>query len=224
MQFDFSLKWLTNLDLKEVPPEVLCAIESAVAQEKRRRLNGSRGANLYRRREIDREKLFRDYGKSIVKTPEQDAVEAAMVAYFESIMGEDWSSHFDAPGEAGYYVYLHFDPRADRRISLSHGDCSIDLAGEPFYVGKGVGLRAYDLKRNDGHGAILRQLRADGFMAEDVVKIVARDLSEARALEIESKLIHFFGSRYDSGNAGSLVNLAQTPGPVLRPRRPKVLA
>jgi hypothetical protein len=60
-------------------------------------------------------------------------------------------------------------------------------------------------------------------MAEDVVRIVAHGLSEAKALEIESKLIHFFGSRFDPANPGKLVNLATTAGPILKPQKPPQL-
>jgi hypothetical protein len=48
-------------------------------------------------------------------------------------------------------------------------------------------------------------------------------LTEAKALELESKLIHFFGSRFDSGNPGKLVNLATTAGPTLKPQKPPQL-
>jgi hypothetical protein len=223
-QFDFSLKWLANLDLKQVPSEALCAIEAAVSEEKRRRLSGSRGANLYRRRDIDKQKLRVDYSHTITNDLAEDALEDAWVQHFNAIMSDDWSKHFvDTGGPNDYYVYLHFDPRVDRRIHLSSSECFISIQGEPFYVGKGIDLRAYDLKRNDGHGVILRQLRAEGYMAGDVVRIVASGLTEAKSLEIESKLIHFFGSRYDKSNTGPLVNLAQTAGPVLKPVKPKLL-
>lgn len=223
MNFEFSLKWLANLDLKEVPPEALCAIECAVAEEKRRRSDG-RGANLYRRRDEDKRRLGRTFGHTVIRDETEEALEAAMVSHFLATVGSDWSSYFPAPdGDPEYYVYLHYDPRAKRRIRLSSGSCVIAVDGEPFYVGKGTGLRAYDLKRNDGHGVILRQLRQCGFMAEDVVKVVASGLRESEALELESKLVHFFGSRYDPSNPGVLVNLAATAGPTLRPRRPALV-
>lgn len=222
MHFDFSLKRLANLDLKEIPPEALAALECAITEEKRRRM-GSRGANLYRRRDEDKKRLLKSFDYALTKTPAEDANEAAMVNHFLDTISADWSQYFDATGgEPDCYVYLHYDPRVEKRIRLGHGACSIAIDGEPFYVGKGVGLRAYDLKRNDGHGVILRQLRQEGFMAEDIVKVVASGLYECEALELESKLIHFFGSRYDGLNPGPLVNLATTKGPVLKPQRPKI--
>lgn len=160
----------------------------------------------------------------IRRDPAEEEVEAAWVAHFRAVMSDDWSKYFvDTGGDGDYYVYLHFDPRVDRQIKLDSDVCSISIAGEPFYVGKGMGLRAYDLKRNEGHGVILRQLRQEGYMAEDVVRIVAHGLTEAKALEVESKLIHFFGSRYDTSNPGRLVNLATTAGPTLKPQKPSVL-
>jgi hypothetical protein len=180
------------------------------------------GSNLYRRRSTEKQRLNSNYRHLVLRDATEDEIEAAWIRHFGAVMSGDWSSYFvDTDGSSDYYVYLHFDPRVDRQIKLVHSDCSISVSGEPFYVGKGIGLRAYDLKRNEGHGVILRQLRVDGFMAEDVVKIVASGLTQAKALEIESKLIHFFGSRYDKQNAGPLVNLAQTSGPVLKPKRPQ---
>jgi hypothetical protein len=208
----------------QIPSEALCAIEAAVAEEKRRRVSGSRGANLYRRRATEQERLKKDYKHLVRKDASEEELEATWVTHFADVMADDWSRYFvDTDGADDYYVYLHFDPRIDRQIKLTSEECSISVSGEPFYVGKGTGLRAYDLKRNEGHGVILRQLRHEGFMAEDVVRVVAHGLTEAKALEIESKLIHFFGSRFDAANPGKLVNLATTAGPFLKPQKPSIL-
>jgi hypothetical protein len=220
-QAPFSLSWLVNLNLTQVPHEALCAIETAVLEEKRRRRAGLSGANLYRRRSTEQERLKKDYRHMLRRDPDEEEIEAAWVAHFTAVMSDDWSKYFvDTGGDSDYYVYLHFDPRVDRQINLVSSQLSVSVQGEPFYVGKGTGLRAYDLKRNEGHGVMLRQMRQQGLMAEDVVRIVAHGLTEAKALELESKLIHFFGSRFDSGNPGMLVNLATTAGPTLKPQKP----
>jgi hypothetical protein len=165
-----------------------------------------------------------DYRHLVKKDHAEEEIETAWVQHFLDVMSDDWSGYFvETAGPSDYYVYIHFDPRVDRRISLNCDACSVELSGEPFYVGKGRGLRAYNLRRNDGHAVILRELRNDGLMAEDLVKIVARDLTEAKALEIESKLIFLFGSRYSAIDAGPLVNLATTAGPAVKRQRPEAL-
>lgn len=82
-----------------------------------------------------------------------------------------------------YYVYLH------RRATNS----------EVFYVGKGRAARAHSRHMRNPHWH--RVVARDGF----VVEIVEDGLSEARAFELESMLIQFFGRR-DLG-LGKLVNL-----------------
>jgi hypothetical protein len=87
------------------------------------------------------------------------------------------------------------------------GAFPITLPGVPFYVGKGCGQRAWDLKRNEGHGVELRQLLAKQHTPEQIVHLIRENLTERAALEIESKLVYFFGTKFERTRQGMLVNL-----------------
>jgi hypothetical protein len=88
------------------------------------------------------------------------------------------------------------------------------MRGTPFYIGKGCGDRAWDLNRNEGHGVHLRQLRKRGVADSEIVCIVRDNMTEREALELESKLICFFGTRFEAGRKGILVNLSFPARPV----------
>ena len=73
---------------------------------------------------------------------------------------------------ASFYVYEH--TRAD--------------TGAVFYVGKGKGGRAYEMRnRNSAHCSIVTELRAGGLDA--VVRIVRDNMSEPCAYTLEKMLI-----------------------------------
>ena len=76
-----------------------------------------------------------------------------------------------------FYVYEHWRPDRD----------------EPFYVGKGRGGRANMMaRRNRHHKAIQAKLHRLGLAAE--VRIVAFDLSEQEAFELEKQRILMYSS------------------------------
>lgn len=76
---------------------------------------------------------------------------------------------------AKYYVYEHW--RLDR--------------DECFYVGKGKGNRAYQMRdRNRHHKAIMAKLSREGFAVE--VKIVASGLTEQESFNLEIERIAFW--------------------------------
>lgn len=81
------------------------------------------------------------------------------------------------PSEKIFYVYEHW--RLDKNVC--------------FYVGKGKGKRAWDLKnmRNQHHRNITQKLMDNGFIVH--VKIVADCLSEKESFELEKKVIAFYG-------------------------------
>lgn len=119
-----------------------------------------------------------------------------LAIFMDSLMAQDWSDIYpESGGESKFYVYAHIDPREP---SFSAKPChGGNWGGLPFYIGKGCGNRAYDLKRNEGHGRRLRILREEGFGPEHIVKIIYSGLTSSKALEVEAKLIHLFGISYD---------------------------
>lgn len=125
--------------------------------------------------------------------------------YLEGLLKERWDHLFDGSKDRKFYVYAHVVP-SNKKIVF---DCSINMhfPGVPFYIGKGTGDRAYDLKRNQGHGATLQELLKMGKVGSDIVYIIAENLTEPEALALESKLIYFFGTKYEKDRDGILVNL-----------------
>jgi hypothetical protein len=127
--------------------------------------------------------------------------------YLSDLMNQNWVDLFDCESESGnFYVYAHIDPRQKAFVSeVCNGG---NWMGQPFYIGKGSSNRAWDMKRNQGHGLMIKQIANDGYDLGSIVKIVAKGLSEKKALELESKLIYFFGLTYDkSRKFGWLLNL-----------------
>lgn len=104
-----------------------------------------------------------------------------------------------------YYVYAHCDPIAKIAIGKdgrSTFSATLGMTHLPFYIGKGVGERAYDLKRNETHRKVRQNLAA--FNKEPIITIVKDELTECQALSYESKLIDIFGV---IGKGGRLTNL-----------------
>lgn len=125
----------------------------------------------------------------------------------DSLIKDDWSVLF--PGgceERRFYVYAHVDPRK-KHIKKEIGDFQLFTKGMPFYIGKGTGRRGWQLNRNEGHGVQLRQLKSDGIADSEIVEIIRDNLSESEAFELESKLIYFFGTKFETERKGILVNL-----------------
>lgn len=127
--------------------------------------------------------------------------------YLSDLMNQDWGTLFNCGNDTGeFYVYAHIDPR--EKAFLTEVCNGGNWMGQPFYIGKGSSNRAWDMKRNQGHGLLIKQIVEDGYDSNSIVKIVAKGLSESKALELESKLIYFFGLTYDkSRKTGWLLNL-----------------
>lgn len=127
--------------------------------------------------------------------------------YLSCLLKQDWSDIYTGGDiENKYYVYAHVDP--SDKIFLATQDAGGNYGGTPFYIGKGTGQRAYDLKRNQGHGKKIKSTLEKGFTPENIVKIVFENLSECKALEIEAKLIYYFGTVYQHDRKnGVLYNL-----------------
>lgn len=134
---------------------------------------------------------------------------AALEPMFPSLIQQDWSDVYPcAGGDRKFYVYAHVDPsKAAFCSSAANGG---NWGGMPFYIGKGTGARAFDLKRNQGHGKRLAALVTAGVPEEIIVKIVWDGLTEQEAFALEAKCIYFFGTVYELGKAGKrgmLLNL-----------------
>lgn len=129
-------------------------------------------------------------------------------AFLPALIKQDWSEIYSCgDSEQKYYVYAHVDPR--KKVFCVPDEAGGNYGGMPIYIGKGTGGRAFDLKRNQGHGIALREILASGNPKESIVKILFDGLNEAKAFEIEAKLIYFFGTIYDkdSKKYGALLNL-----------------
>ncbi len=127
--------------------------------------------------------------------------------YYKALICQDWSHLYPRDTHFGeFYVYAHIDPRKpDFTPGKNFGGL---LPGTPFYIGKGTGQRAYDLKRNEGHGKVLRELLSLDYKPEHIVFIMFDGLSENKAYELEAKLIYFFGTIFQKNRSkGVLVNL-----------------
>lgn len=165
----------------------------------------------------DRENYIQDINKTIIEYNSSHFLIPPCVhskrkihagfPYLPALLKQDWSHLFNSSSystEPVFYVYAHINPDTPQ-ITTSNDSGGV-YSGMPFYIGKGTGDRAYDLKRNQGHGKILNKLLARGYTKDDLVKIIFNDLTEAKAFEIESKLIYFFGTVYGH-EKGVLYNL-----------------
>lgn len=132
--------------------------------------------------------------------------------YYQILLGQDWGYLFSGDEVQKYYVYAHIKP-GNKRIKIDHEELPLIMNGVPFYIGKGTGERAFDLKRNQGHGAMLKELQDAGVKKSEIVCIISDCLSEAKAFELESKLIYLFGTKYEADRKGMLVNLDIPPRP-----------
>lgn len=189
---------------------------------------------LAERRREDQKKLRRIRVKEIDEKPPEDKtqcffrnssglyslpnhyarMQAANVKYLPALIAQDWSAiYYGGDSAKDYYVYAHVDPR--KAVFSAQNECGGNYGGRPFYIGKGKGDRAFDLKRNQGHGKLISDLLNDGFKKDEISKIIFYGLSEAKAFEIESKLIYYFGTVYagSSKRKGLLLNLDTPPVP-----------
>ncbi len=104
-----------------------------------------------------------------------------------------------------YYVYAHLD--TTKKIAIGRAGqttfgATLGMTHMPFYIGKGMGNRCYELNRNETHRKIKLKIEAFGEEVK-VVKLIT-DISELDALSYESKLIDIFGL---VAHGGLLTNL-----------------
>lgn len=197
--FLFSLKAIDDKSLSKALYEI--------KMEQKRRLSISRSLSdcaVYS--DTPSAKFISENCSRHLQAPKQKKLKNR-IKYWPPLLCQDWSCIYPRDSDFGeHYVYAHVDPRTWGH-SLGKG-FGPDLKGTPFYIGKGVAGRAYDLKRNQGHGRRISELKDYGFDDSDIVVIMFDGLSDGRALEIESKLIHFYGTIYEGKKAkGVLLNL-----------------
>lgn len=129
------------------------------------------------------------------------------VLHLPSLMRQDWSflySKDEHKTEKKFYVYAHINPKGRAFMDGGFGF----FGGAPFYIGKGTARRSHCFKRNAEHSEYLNQLMWSGCKKEELVTVLYKDLTEAKALELEAKLVYFFGARYDNTRINtSLVNI-----------------
>lgn len=112
---------------------------------------------------------------------------------------EDWRFLFPNidNSKKDYYVYYHVNPNTDKfccQKSFDDGDVLVRFSGTPFYIGKGKGERYKRLNnRCTSHINLLNTYYESGYEPDDICKILQDGLTEIEALELESKLITFFG-------------------------------
>lgn len=214
---------LADLILTDLPLEALVALKHAINDEILRRKKQSR---------VERTRTFLDtwsFKDLPSTTTYEEAVQAWLthhaselfsipghthrshfndrLKYLPCLLAQDWTVLFPTASttEPIYYVYAHLDP-GEQPASLP--ELHVFLKGTPFYIGKGSGNRAWDLKRNQGHAKAIKRLREAGFPDDAIVQVIASNLSEQVALCLEAKLIYLFGSIYDKTVLGCLLNLA----------------
>lgn len=206
------------INLKSYPDDLLFLLRDSIKEE----INARRkaGAILKRKtfiqalspKNFDTESEFNKAvharnASQLFSLPHQDAEPIHRVKYLPSLIAQDWSHLFQSYSDDSkeFYVYAHVAPH--ERIFVAREEVGGNYKGNPFYIGKGKGNRAWCMKRNQGHGKKLRDTLSRGFSPEDVVKIVFDGLSERKAMELESKLVYFFGTIYERDKGSSLYNL-----------------
>ena len=201
MQNIDDYKHFFDVDLTKLPTDVLKSIDYSVRKElEKRRRSGIESNKIINKNIHETEKILKKKFKF------NGQYNYRWLDYLDVLLDDDWSHLFDGDNEKKYYVYFHITPNA-QNIKSTSIKLPINTNGMPFYVGKGTGNRAYDLNRNQGHGALLKQLKDSGYSANDIVYIVKDGMTEPEALELESKLIYFFGTKYEETRRGILVNL-----------------
>lgn len=96
-----------------------------------------------------------------------------------------------------FYVYVYIDPRKQPVTINSHTFC-----GEPFYVGKGKGKRAWVHLKESGSRVVntLKHSKIQRIIAAGeapVIEMLAIDLTEDQALEQEQMWIAAIGTKWN---------------------------
>lgn len=183
---------LLSINAADLPDELLASMYRAIHAEVSRR-------RLVTKTASKRKIAISNRGNSINSR--------RRLSEFGELINQDWTDLYpkgDGCQEKKHYVYAHVT-KMQRTLNVGE----FNFPGVPFYIGKGVGDRAFDLKRNEGHGVELRNLLSSGRLPKDIVFMVKDGMTENEALCLEAKLIYFFGTRFDEVHNGVLVNLVK---------------
>jgi hypothetical protein len=207
----FQLSCLSDHDLWQLSYDVRCEKRDRETSEKRVNrlfLVGKKTSKKFNTLESLNENISSKNSSGFFKLPNHDLKNYKVLStYLPSLIRQDWSHlYFGGDMDEKYYVYAHVDPRESVFVTA---DCAGgSYGGTPFYIGKGTRNRAFDLKRNQGHGKLISDIRNEGYQQSEIVKIVTNGLTEAMAYELEAKLIYFFGTIYQKTKIkGCLLNL-----------------
>jgi len=124
------------------------------------------------------------------KTPKN-----SKTSYLHELLMEDWSNLFAFANNNAkdFYVYYHTDPRESSLIYLKY-DIELKFLGKPFYIGKGKNDRYKSLNsRSSSHRNKIKTLLNMNIPEDKIFIKLQENLNEREALELESKLITFFG-------------------------------
>lgn len=215
---DIAYRTFFSYDLTKLPTETLKSVYHTVRIElDKRRQEAAVVGRTMSIAENDKPKVFKGLPRPHTEFNKH------WLSYLDELLEQDWSHLFTGDETPKYYVYAHCSP-SGKPVRFIHEKVVFRTSGLPFYIGKGTGDRAYDLSRNQGHGEILRGLKNSGVKSGEIVSILKDKLTEAEALELESKLIYFFGTKYEKNRRGLLVNLDIPARPELvKPRTLKSL-
>lgn len=123
--------------------------------------------------------------------------EACLEIYNKNLEGLFFSSRSEPKK---YYTYVHcnpLEPVSIKKDAKSAFAATLGAEFKPFYVGKGIGNRCEKLERNETYRKIVQVLNLKGLKPK--IKIIADELEESKALELESKLIDIFGLQIYGG-------------------------
>lgn len=211
-----------NVDLKSFSLDLLLKLQKSISIEIKKR-------SLHENSEKTKIKALRNYANQSSLNEDIQKVNSENLfalplkiksdyvghrKYYQSLMNQDWGYLFSEYENESidYYVYAHLDPK-----TKDFGMSELNLLpgkGVPFYIGKGCGIRAFELNRNQGHGKKIKAIVDDGYSKDCIPKILVGNISERKAMEIESKLIYFFGTIYEENRIGILLNLDLSKRPV----------